>query len=149
MRLSMLAVIAVAVLIGLGVVFAVRTMGLLNPPAAPPPPAVFSQPPPPAAPPAPPSVVVPVRHLFAGDTISPADVRVRQVRPEELKDYEAKRGDFVTAVPEQTYFRYTARDVVADTPLQKADLQAVKKPEALSLRLLPGTRAVSVAVQKE
>src|SRR5438067_5748895 len=107
MRASMLAVIAVAAVVGLGVVFSVKTLGLLAPPPAP---VVEAPPPPPPPPPAPqphpPTVLVPSRHLFTGDTISPNDIRVRQLRPEEAKEYDTHKAEFLPAVPEVTYFRF-------------------------------------------
>lgn len=150
MRLSMLAVVAVAVIAGLGVVFTVRTLGLLNPPA----PVAAAPEPPPAPPPAPPpppppTVLVPVRPLFVGDTISPIDIRVRPIRPEETKEYEDHKADYLPAVPEVTFFRFPAKDIEPDRPLRKADLQDMKKPDALNTRLLPGARAVTVGIPKQ
>src|SRR5439155_14312693 len=99
MRGSMLAVIAVAIIVGLGVVFAVRTMGLLNPPPPPPPPPVVETrvvvPEPP-----PPTVLVPVRQLFVGDTVAPTDVRVRPLRPEEFKEFTDNKDKYLPAVVE-------------------------------------------------
>ncbi len=149
MRASMLAVIAVATVVGLGVVFAVKSMGLLNPPPAP---VVQAPPPPVVEPPAPPPapvVLVPSRQLFAGDTISPLDVKLRAIRPDEMKEYEARKAEYLPAVPEIVYYRFPAKDIQADQPLKRDDLQAMKKPESLSARLAPGTRAVSVGIQKE
>jgi Flp pilus assembly protein CpaB len=151
MRLSMLAVIAVAVMIGLGVVFAVKALGLLNPPPPPPPPAQ-PEPPKPAPvppPPPPPNVVVPVRVLFSGDNINPSDVTVRPLRPEELKDYERHQAEYLPPAVHITYFRTTARDILPDVPLKYSDLTDPQKPKPLAERLAPGTRAVSVAVPKE
>lgn len=151
MRASMLAVIAVAAVVGLGVVFTVKTLGLLNPPpqpvvevVQPPPP----KPVPPPEPPPPPLVLVSTTHLFSGDTISPASIRPRYLRPEEIKAYEANKAAYLPGVPEITYFRNSARDVPADRPLMAADLKDPIKPESLNSRLLPGTRAVSVGVHK-
>jgi Flp pilus assembly protein CpaB len=149
MRGSLLAVVAVAVIAGLGVVAAVRSLGFLTPavagPTQPPPPA----PTPPPAPPPPPQVVVAKLHMFAGDTVDPENVVVRPLRPEELKDYEANKADYVGSVPAVTYFRYLAKDVVADTPVKKADLEAPKKPDALNVRLPEGTRAVDLPLARE
>ena len=144
MRASMLAVIAVAAVVGLGVVFTVKTLGLLNPPPAP----VVEAPPPPPAPP-PPLVLAPVRHLFAGDTINPTDIRPRYLRADEMKEYEKNKAEYLPAVPEITYFRYSATAVAADQPLKHKDLKEPTKPESLNARLLPGTRAVSVGVHKQ
>lgn len=149
MRGSLLAVVAVAVIAGLGVVAAVRSLGFLTPApvaSAPqqPPPA-----PPPPAPPPPPLVAVASSHMFAGDTVYQENVTVRPLRPEELKDYEANKADYVGAVPAVAYFRYLTKDIIADTPLKKADLEALKKPEALNVRLPEGTRGVDLPLPKE
>ena len=151
MKASMLAVIAVATVVGLGVVFTVKSLGLLNPPPAvveapPPPPPVVHEPPPP---PPPPTVLVPVRQLFSGDTINPQDIKLRPIRADEVKEYEARKAEFLPAVPEITYFRNSAKDVQADQPLKRADLAPASKPESLSERIAPGTTAVSVGIQKE
>jgi Flp pilus assembly protein CpaB len=148
----MLAVIAVAAVVGLGVVFTVKTLGLLNPPPAsvveaPPPPAPKAEPKP--EPPPPPVVLVPVRHLFAGDAISPNDIRPRPLRPEEMKEYEAHKTEYLPAVPEKTFYTTPTRTIEADRPLRAGDLNPPTKPEALNARLLPGTRAVSVGVHKQ
>jgi Flp pilus assembly protein CpaB len=145
MRGSLLAVVAVAVVAGLGVVGAVRALGLLNPPVV----AEKPVPPAPPAPPPVPTVTVAGRHLFKGDTIDPRDLVVRPVRPGEEKDFAANRAEFLGDAKEVAYFRYAARDVVADTPLRLTDLAELKKPEPLNARLTPGTRAVDLAVPKE
>jgi len=145
MRGSLLAVVAIAVIAGLGVVFAVRTLGLLTPPSA-----VVEVPYTPPPTPPPPSVLVPSRQLFQGDTITqPGETRVRFLRADEVNDYNAHKDDYLPPEPAVAYLRYMARDAAADRPLRRADLEEAKKPEALRTRLSPGTRAVSVAVPKE
>lgn len=150
MRLSLLAVIAVAVMIGLGVVFAVKALGLLTPPPPLPPPPEQPKPePPPPAPPPPPSVVVPLRPLFAGDNINPQDVAVRPLRPEEIKSYEQNKVEYLPPAVHITFFRTTARDIPPDQPLRYSDLTDPAKPKPLADRLPPGNRAVGIAVAKE
>lgn len=144
MRASILAVVAVALIVGLGMVFVVKQLGLLNPPPPPPEPVVTAPPPPP-----PTMVLAPVRALFEGDTVSPADIRPRPLRPEEAKEYEANKADYLPPVPEVAHWRFPAHDIVADTPLKRADLKPIKKPEPLFERLSPGCRAVTVLIPKE
>lgn len=148
MRGSLLAVVAVAVVLGLAVVAVVRYAGWLNPP-------VVSSPPPqrvvetvvPAPPP--PQVVTYGLQLSAGDTVDGRFLILRSLRPDEMKEYEAGKADYLPPSVPTAAFRFAARDVIADTPLKKADLEAVKKPEPLNARLAPGTRAIDLAVPKE
>ncbi len=149
MRGSLLAVVAIALITGLAVVAAVRYSGLLNPPpvveVSPPPTPPAPAPPPPP----PPRVLIPVRLVYVGDTIYPADVRARPIRPEEKEEFEKNKDAYLQPVPEVAYFRFPARDLLPDQPLRKTDLLEPKKPEALNIRLFPGTRAVGVAIPKE
>lgn len=149
MRGTLLAVVAVAVIAGLGVVALARQTGWLNPAAAPtqpPPPTVVVAPPPP--PPVP--VVVTLRqHLYAGDAVDKDALTVRELRADEVKDYEANKADYIVSPGGAAYFRTLSRDVMADTPLKKAYLDEPKKPEPLASRLAPGTRAVDLALTKD
>lgn len=145
MRGSLLAVVAVAVVLGLGVVALVRAMGWLSPPPAPVVQPVVTTPPP--APP-PPQVLVAGRPMYAGDMVDAAALLLRPLRPYEVKDFEANRADYLVSM-ESAVLRDLARDISADTPLKKADLAPVQKPEPLHARLAPGTRAVDLAVPRE
>lgn len=152
MRLSMLAVIAVAILVGLGVVFAAKQYGWLNQPAEPktivttPAPVV---PPPVVVVPPQPVVLVPLLSLFKEDAIHPTHVTVRALRPEEQKDYDDNKADYLPPVPQVVAYRMPTRDLVVDRPLKKSDLADAKKPDALHTRLLPGSRAIGVQIGKE
>jgi Flp pilus assembly protein CpaB len=101
-----------------------------------------------AAPPAP-RVIAPTRNLFAGDALTGESIGVRQLRPEELKEYEAHKDDYLPGQLESALFRIAARDLAGDRPLRKGDLLDAKKPEPLNTRLFPGTRAVTVGISKE
>jgi Flp pilus assembly protein CpaB len=150
MRASLLAVIAVALIAGLVVVFAVKSLGLLEKPKpAEPPPVVVEKVPP--APPPPPVVriIAPTRNLFAGDATSGESIGIRQLRPEEVKDYEAHKDEYLPGSLEAALFRIAARDLAGDRPLRKGDLLEAKKPEPLNTRLFPGTRAVTVGITKD
>ncbi|HEY3789416.1 MAG TPA: Flp pilus assembly protein CpaB [Urbifossiella sp.] len=148
MRASLLAVIAIALIAGLGVVFAVKALGLLNQPPPPaPPPVVVAEVPPPK----PPSILIiaPTRNIFAGDAITGENVGFRALLPEEKKDYEEHKEDYLPGQPAAAFFRIAARDLVGDRPLRKGDLLESKKPEPLHTRLFPGTRAVTVGITKD
>lgn len=149
MRASLLAVVALAIVAGLIVVFAVKSLGLLDQPKSEPQPVV--QPTPPAPPPAPPQirVLAPTRNLFAGDAITGENVAVRILRPEEQKEYDANKGDYLPGIHAIAVFRLAARDLAGDRPLRKSDLLEAKKPEQLNLRLFPGTRAITLGIPKE
>ncbi len=146
MRGSLLAVLAIAVIAGLGSVVAVRNLGLLNPPATPT--TIVEQKAQTVAVAATPSVLVPSRHLFEGDTINPQDVRLRAMNADELQMFNEKKL-IPIQIPDVAFFRAPSKDLVADQPILPADLAEPKKPEALHTRLLPGTRAVDISVMKE
>jgi len=145
MRGSLLAVIAVAVVLGLGVVALVRAAGWLAPPVVSSPPQTVVVVP---SPPPQPQVLVAGRPMYTGDMVDAEALFLRPLRAGEAKDYEANTADYLVS-RESAVLRDLARDVAADTPLRKLDLAPVQKPEALNVRLAPGTRAVDLAVPKE
>lgn len=147
MRASLLAVIAIALIAGLGVVFAVKALGLLNPPPPPPPPPAEKEKPPPEPPR--PYVLIPARNLFAGDALTGANVVLRQLRADEMEDYNKNKADYLPPNQSVAYYRLAAKDLPADRPLRKGDLLEPKKPESLNTRLFPGTRAITVGVSKD
>jgi Flp pilus assembly protein CpaB len=150
MRASLLAVIAIAIIAGLGVVFAVKALGLLEPPRAPEPVVVVQQPPPVVvARPVMPRVIAPTRNIFAGDAMMGDNLSIRFLREDELKDYEANKADYMPPSHEATLFRLAARDLPGDRPLRKGDLLEAKKPDPLNVRLFPGTRAIDLGVMKD
>jgi Flp pilus assembly protein CpaB len=150
MRASVLLVLGLALIVGLGVAVAVKSLGLLTPPVT-----VATQPPPPPAPqpvvaqPPRPQLLVATKNLFVGDTIRPGDVRLRTIRAEELEEYEKTKGaDFVPPILDSVYYRFMAIDISADTPLRKKSLKELSKPEPLHARLVPGMRAINVSIPK-
>ncbi len=150
MRASFLLVLVVAVVVGLLVAMGVRYFGLLNPPPAPQPLVDKPEPKPepkPAPPPVP-RVLATLRNVFAGDTIEYTDIRSRPLKDEEKKDYEANKAEYLPPHEAIALFRTPTRNLEADTPLKKADLLEMAKPEALNARLTPGTRAMGVTIPK-
>lgn len=149
MRASFFLVLAVALLVGLGVAVAVKSLGLLTPHVVETPPVTLAPPVPPAPPPAPrPYVLAAARNLYAGDTVRPGDVLLRVARPEEVAELEKNKPEYVQPVLEAVYFRFANKDIEADTPIKKAYLKEMAKPEAIHARLAPGARAVNVGAYK-
>lgn len=149
MRASFFLVLAVALLVGLGVAVAVKSLGLLTPHVVEAPPQTLAPAPPAPPPPAPrPLVLAAARNLYASDTIRPGDVLLRTARPEEVAELEKNKPEYVQPVLEAVYFRFAGKDIEADTPIKKAYLKEMTKPEALHARLAPGTRAVNVGSSK-
>jgi Flp pilus assembly protein CpaB len=150
MRASLLLVVAIAVIAGLGVVVAVKSLGLLDKPRV-----VEKEPekpaPPVPAPPPPPRVLVGQRPLFMDDCITSFldTLTIREVRPDELKEYNAHKEEYLQPLYDAAYLRYLAKNIEADIPLKKSDFKEIKKPESLNARLFPGTRAVNIGVMKD
>lgn len=138
MRVSVLFVLTVAILAGLGVAVFIRQSGLLNPPAP-----IRAEPLPA------PTVLVAARVFFEGDVFYPTDVVVRPLRPNELKEYEANKDQYLQPSQLATLLRYAARDLPADLPLKQSDLQAMKKPNPLAERLPLGAKAINIGLQVE
>ena len=115
MRASLLAVVAIAIIAGLGVVFAVKSLGLLDQPRPIEQVVVVKEvpPPPPPVPPAP-RILAPTRNLFAGDPMTGYSLGIRSLRPEEVKDYEANKDDYLPGSLEAAMFRTAARDLPGD-----------------------------------
>lgn len=142
MRVSFLAVVAVALLVGLGSVVAVKSLGLLSTPTPPEP-----------TKPTPvlqrlPRVLVTTRPLFEGDLLTSNELGTRAVMPQEMAHYRAHMDEYIPAVPQEASSRFLARTVPGNHPLLKSDLQPVRKAESLHDRLLPGSRPVNVTLTK-
>lgn len=142
MRISFLAVVAVALLVGLGSVVAIRSLGLLGTPTvpllqpmgAPPPPLEF--------------VLVGLRPLYAGDPIMPGNIGARPLLPYEVEEYNKHRDEYLPGVPAGAYYRFVKQDIPGNQPLKKSDLEDIHRPEPIHTRLLPGSRAVNIEVSK-
>lgn len=150
MRASFLLVLTLAVVVGLLVAVGIRYSGLLNPPPVQPVAVVPDvKPEPKPVPPPVPRILATVKNVFAGDTIEYTDIRARALRPEEMKDYEAHKADYLAPNELVALFRTPTRNLEADTPLKQADLMEMSKPEPLHTRLTPGTRALGVSIPKQ
>ena len=135
MKASMLFTLAIALLVGLGLVVAAKVTGYFNPL-------------PEKKAPTPPTVVVSARNLFAGDALRLADVTVRPLKPEEAASYQRDAASYL-AVPESAHLRTALKNIPADQPITEQMLEPMEKPEALNARLLPMTRAIDLAVTPE
>jgi Flp pilus assembly protein CpaB len=94
-------------------------------------------------------ILVARQNLFEGVTLTASQVRVRPIRPEEMAHYLANKDKYLPPLTEAGHLRVMARNVGADLPILKEDLQDQSLPDRLGLRLEPGMRAVNVIVPKE
>lgn len=102
----------------------------------------------PPPPPPRPFVLVPARNIFKGDAITGVNVVLRQLRADEMEEYEKNKADYLPSLS-VAYFRLAAKDLPGDRPLRKGDLLEAKKPESLNARLFPGTRTITVGISKD
>jgi Flp pilus assembly protein CpaB len=145
-RASTLFAIAVALLVGLGATVAVKLSGFLSSP----PPLQSSEPAPKVeVPPPAPMVVVASHNHFASYTLSPNDVFVRALRPEEMANYEKNKTKYLPGLIQAAVLRVPKVNLVADQPIMQDQLEEFERPQDLHDRLLPTMRAVSLPMDKE
>lgn len=141
MRASTLFALTVALVLGLAAAAAAKYAGVFDRKTE-----NVAAPPPPAEPL--PKVLVAGTNLFKGITITSNNVRVRDLRPDELDDYRLGRKDYITANVGAANQRVMAENVIADTPLKTKHFE----PQAfdnLGLRIDPHYRAVNVSLMKD
>jgi Flp pilus assembly protein CpaB len=138
MKATYLFAITISVLLGLTVVAAAKYTGVFEP-----------RKPPEEKKEEPIQILVARQNLFEGVTLMASQVRVRAIRPDELPHYLANKEKYLPPLTEAGHMRVMARNVGADRPLLKEDLQDQTLPDRLALRLDPGMRAVNVVVPKE
>ena len=141
MRASTLFALTVAILLGLATAVTLKVTGVFDKPV-PPPPVVEAKKPDI-------NVLIAGRNLFKGNLIDAPWVGLRPLRADELKHYEAHKDEYLAPTPAAVTFRVAAKNIEADRPLLKSDLEDLAQPENLSHRLLPNMRAVNVAVMKD
>jgi Flp pilus assembly protein CpaB len=137
MRASTLFAITLALLVGLGTAAVARMSGWLTRRSEPPPKKPEIQ------------VLVTARNVFAGDVIEQTWVRVRPLKPEEAVQFEKTPESFLPAVTSAAVMRVARRNLEADQPLIREDLQPLAKPDSLPLRLMPNMRAVNLSLPKD
>jgi Flp pilus assembly protein CpaB len=137
LRASTLFALTAAVLLGLGVAIAAKMSGVFNRPRA--------------EPPRPPEIMVltATHNLFENFVIQASDVKVRALRPEETAHYEQHKDQYLSPVVQAAVMRVARSNIEADRPILKGDLQVMGLAEPLKDRLVPGTRAVNVAINKD
>lgn len=136
MKASTLFALTVAGLLAVGTVVVSKQMGLFNPS-----PRVEQKN-------EPIKVLVAGDNLFDGITITRAMVKVRALRPEELAHYQSNKDLYLPATADAAQLRIPLRNIPADTPLLKTDLQDLAFADGLPMRLAKDTRAVNVDVPK-
>jgi Flp pilus assembly protein CpaB len=139
MRASTLFALTVAVILGLATAVTLKVTGAFD----------RTQPQPQIVKPPDINVLVSGRSLFKGNLIDAPWVGVRPLRPDELKHYEQHKEDYLPATPAAVTFRIAAKNIEADRPLLRSDLEELAAPQNLSSRLLPNMRAVNVSVMKD
>ncbi len=137
MKASTLLAVTVALFLALGTAVGARALGL------------FTQPPRAAKADPVIKILVARANLYEGMAITTGQVMIRELRPEEEKLYNESREKFLPASIEAAALRVPNRNIEADTPLLKTDLQDLAFPDGVPLRMTPGMRAVNVAVPKE
>ncbi len=137
MRASTLFALTAAVLLGLGVAITAKMSGIFNRPQPEPPKPVEIQ------------VLSATHNLFENFVIQSGDVQVRALRPDELEHYKKNKDQYLPPVATAAVLRVVKTNIEADKPILKSDLQTMGLAEPLKDRLVPGTRAVNVAINKD
>jgi Flp pilus assembly protein CpaB len=138
-RASTLFAATAAVLAGLGTVAVAKYSGLFSPAAPAPAPAK----------PEPTMILAANKTLFEGTAINPNDVYVRALKPEEEEAYKAHKEQYLPPLQTAVAYRILAKNMEADQPMLREDLQDQAFPDPLNQRLDPHMRAVNVSVRKE
>jgi Flp pilus assembly protein CpaB len=138
MRASTLFGLTIAILIGMAVVFGVKSAGLFDKKV--PEKVVQDRP----------KVLVPRYNLFEGLTVSRVDeVMVRNVEDHEMDQFIRNRHKYMTPMPEAAIFRVLARNVGSNEPLLKDYFQDIALPDSLSVLLGPGMKAVNLEMRRD
>jgi Flp pilus assembly protein CpaB len=141
MRASTLFALTVAILLGLATAVTLKVTGFFDKPvtAVAPPPAKKVDV----------LILVPQRNLFKGNLIDPPWVTTRALREDELKHYEAHKEEYLPATPAAVTFRVAAKNLEADKPLLRSDLEDFNQPQKVTERLMPNMRAINVSAMKD
>jgi Flp pilus assembly protein CpaB len=137
MRASTIFALSVAILLGLGVAVAAKLTGY------------FTQPTVAAEKKADIQVLVAARNLFAGDVIDPNGTRVRSLTAGELEHYQKYKDQYLPAVASAAFLRVPNKNIEADRPILRGDLEEMVKPKPLNTRLLPDMRAANLSLTKD
>lgn len=133
MRSSTMFALLAAVVLGLGVAVTVKATGLLNRTET-----KKEQPPT--------LVLATAINVFEGYCLQSADVRLRPIRPDELKAYQ--NGELLPAMTQAAVRRFAKVNIPADTALRRDLLEDMSAPPTLKERISQGMEATNVAVPK-
>lgn len=137
MRASTLFGLTIAILIGMAVVFGVKSAGF------------FDRKQTPAPPPDRPRILVAAKNLYEGIHASPADVTVRAVEDHEMDQYIKNKHKYMPVVPAAVDLREIARNIPANEPLLKEHFKDLGLPDPYSMVLEPMHRAVNLQLPKD
>ncbi len=137
MRASSLFGMTIAILIGMAVVFGVKTAGL------------FDRKLPEKKNEDMPRILVAQTNLFQEMTTTSADVMLRPVDPSELDQYLKNKHKYMPAILAAANLRILARNVPANEPLLREHFQDLGLPDPLGMLLGQGMRAVNLQLPRE
>jgi Flp pilus assembly protein CpaB len=137
MRASTIFALTVAILLGLGVAVVAKLTGY------------FTRQDPVAEKKAEVQILVASRNLFAGDLIDTNGVRVRSLTAGEFEHYQKYKDQYLPAVVSAAFLRVPIKNIEADRPILRADLEEMAKPKPLHTRLLPDMRAINLSLTKD
>ncbi len=130
--------VTLSILLGLGAVGGAKYGGWFDRPQ---PPAEVKQPPI--------KVLVAGENLFEGMAVTANQVRVRELRADELAHYQKNRDKFLPAVQNAAHMRIASRHVEADTPLMREHFLDQELPDGLSSSIPMHMRAINVQIPRE
>ncbi len=140
MRPSTIFGIAIAVLLGLGVVVVAKLTGVFSPT-------------PPAQQRGRPKILVAKQNLFPGIRMSGREVTLRDMYPHEYQLYRDDPKEFqkkyLPPLREAVVNRVPLVSIPADRPIARSDLEPLEIPPGTSARLKEGMRAVNISVPRE
>lgn len=94
-------------------------------------------------------ILVARQNLYAGIAVTSEMVMVRDLRPGELANYNENSKNYLPAQVEAVVLRIPNRNIEADQPILKTDLEDLAFPDGVPGRLAPGTRAVNLSIPKD
>lgn len=138
MRASTLFGMTIAILIGMAVVFGVKSAGLFDKKL---PEKINTERP---------RILVAKMNLFQDMTVTRAEeVMVRPVNDNEMDQYLKQKHKYMPAIPEAAFWRILARNVHADEPLLKESFQDLILPGSFGEQLQPNMKAVNLQMPRD
>jgi Flp pilus assembly protein CpaB len=137
MRASTLFGLTIAILIGMAVVFGVKSSGL------------FDREPPKTVTPDRPKILVANKNMYENFAMTANDVIVRPVEDSEMDHYIRNKHKYMPPNPMAADHRELARNVVAGEPLLREHFKDHVLPPSFDGALRPGMRAVHLNIPKD